>query len=91
MTTKDTLIHAVTAYDRKQSSKRGYNQYALGIYFQRIDEVCADIERGADVRAAIVAGFTGRLADHCLRALSLPITTNSEAFGSGIYQPAAKH
>lgn len=87
MNTKDILISAVTQYDRKQSAKRGYNPYALGIYFARVDDIMRDIEAGADVRAAIVAGFTGRLADHCLRALKLPITTKEEAFGSPVYRP----
>ena len=32
------LVHAVTEYDRKQSTKRGYNPYALGQYLQRIQE-----------------------------------------------------
>lgn len=82
------LVHALTEYDRKQSRKRGYNPHALGIYFQRLDDICADIDAGADVRAAIVAGFSDRLVDSCLRALKLPITTNDEAlYGAMVYTP----
>lgn len=85
---KDALIHAVTEYDRKQSTRRGYNPHALGQYFQRIDLICADIGSGANVRAAIVAGFTGRLADACLRAVGEPVTTDEECRGGYIYKPA---
>lgn len=89
-TIKSGLIHAVTRYDEKESKKKSYNPHALGIYFERVDEVISDIEAGADVRAAVVAGFSGRLADACLRQLGLAITTREEAFGSGIYKPVAK-
>lgn len=86
---RDTLIHAVTAYDRKESTKRGYNRNALGIYFNRIDDICADIDAGADPRQAIVAGLSGRLVDHCLRALGLGVASDAEAKGAGAwhYQP----
>lgn len=90
MNTKDILISALTQYDQKEKKKKHYNSFALGIYFQRVDDVMLDIEKGADVRAAVVAGFTGRLADCCLRALKLPITTREEQFGSGIYTPVTK-
>jgi hypothetical protein len=75
---KNKLISAVTQYDRKQATKRGYNNYALGIYFERVDAVCADVEAGADPRAAITAGFSGRLADACLEAVGLDKATDAE-------------
>jgi len=89
---KDTLIHAVTAYDRKQSTRRGYNPYALGQYFQRIDEVCLDIEAGAEPRAALMAGFNDRLLDVLLKAAGLPVSTRPEldAKGGWHYQPVAR-
>lgn len=90
MNLHDTLIHTVTSYDRKQSTKKGYNHYALGIYFQRIEEICADVAAGADVRKAVTAGFTGRLVDTCLRALNLPITTDAEQRGVWAYQPVSQ-
>ena len=34
MTTLDQLQSLVTQWDMKQSKKRGYNPYALGIYFE---------------------------------------------------------
>ena len=32
------LVMALTEYDRKQSTKKHYNPYALGIYFQALNE-----------------------------------------------------
>lgn len=90
MTTKAKLIHAVTEFDRKASKRKGYNPHALGIYFQRVDEVCADIDKGADVRKAICAGFSDRLLDHCLKALDLPLASRNEHCQSYIYQPLNK-
>ncbi len=89
---RDALIHALTRYDAKQSGKRGYNPNALGIYFARVDDICADITNGASVRAAIVAGMVGRLQDVALRAVGEPIGTNAECTGSGkpvYYVPAS--
>jgi hypothetical protein len=91
-----TLGAAVTTYDRKEEdrarrSKRGYhNRYALGQYLLRVDEVVADVAAGSTPRAAIVAGFTGRLADTLLRAIGEPATTDAERRG-GIegYVPAS--
>ena len=84
MSTKDKLIIAVTEWDRRQSRTRFYNANALGIYFERVDEVCADIERGASVRQAVIAGFCDRLRDFILKQLSEPIATQSEIDGGAI-------
>ena len=85
------LLSALTQYDAKQSTKRGHNPYALGIYFARLDDIMADIEKGATPRAAICAGITGRLADVCLRAVGLPITKEEDApRGAWHYVPASE-
>ena len=84
MNIRETLIHAVTRFDAKESTKRGYNRNALGIYFNRVDDICADIENGADPRAAIVAGFSGRLADACLKACNLTAYTREDALGGPV-------
>lgn len=86
------LIHAVTAFDRKAATKPAYNPNALGIYFTRVSDIMADIGAGADTRAAIVAGFTGRLQSACLRELSLSKASDSESNGSGklCYEPASR-
>ena len=89
--TRAALIHAVTAYDRKQSGKRGHNLNALGIYFARVDDIMADLESGADLRQAVIAGFTGAVQAACLRALHLPAANNDEwsGKGAGLYYVAS--
>lgn len=82
------MVHAVTAYDRRESTKASYNRYALGIYLGRVDDVQRDIDAGASVRAAIVAGFTGILRDAVLRGVGEPKFSESEAESSSwAYQP----
>lgn len=75
---KQTLVTALIRYDRKESTKKSYNRWALPQYLRRLDEICADIDQGIDVRTAIRNGFLGRLCDNCLRALNLPPTTKEE-------------
>jgi hypothetical protein len=87
MDTRQKLIFAVSAYDRQQSTKRGYNHYALAQYFMRVDEITADIANGADVRKAITAGFSGSLADKCLKAVGLEKTSKAENLGGYVYTP----
>jgi hypothetical protein len=83
MTTHDILSHAVTEYDRKQSTKRGYNIYALPQYLGAINErVIPAIESGMSVREAIRKGFCGRLLDVCLKAVGEPKSTDAEQRGS---------
>jgi len=81
------LRSAVTAYDKRQSKRRGYNIYALPQYLARVSEVIADIEAGAPVRKAITAGFTGRLLDACLKAAGEAISTDAEQRGGWVYTP----
>ena len=83
------LVHAATRYDVRQSKGKRYNQYALGQYFKRIDEVCNDIGKGADPRAAIVAAFTGPLLNAMLKAIDASPASRDEMTGLGkyTYQP----
>ena len=84
------LIHAATAYDRRRAGKPGYNHYALPQYFGRIDQVEADIAKGATVRAALLAGFSDRLLDAMLVAVGEPKFTREERDrGHSYYHPAA--
>lgn len=85
MTLHEKLIHAATVYDRKQATRRGYNPYALGQYFMRIDEVCRDVAAGAPPRQAIAAGSTGRLLDVMLKAAQLEKSTDAEQRGNGAW------
>ena len=69
MRIRDKLISAATAFDRKQSTKRGHNPYALAIYFERIDLVCKEIDGGKPIRQALLDGFNDRLLDHLLKSV----------------------
>ena len=86
------LITAVTDYDRKDSTKRNYNIYALPQYFRRIDDILSDVESGADPRQAIAAGFIGTLQNFVLRKLKMSGSSTEEARGGGAlyYKPVAK-
>ena len=86
---KNQIVSLLTAYDEKQSSKKSYNRHALGIYLNQLENVMLDIELGAEPRAAIVAGFNGRLLDFILRGLGMPVSTKEEQIGSGIYAPVS--
>lgn len=63
------LIHAATRHDEKESRGHRYNPYALAQYFMRIDDIEADIARGADPAEAIIAGTHGSLRTALLRAI----------------------
>lgn len=93
---QSALVSAATQYDAKEQARcrknprANYNPYALPQYFARIDEVIANIEAGAQVRPAIVAGFTGRLRDAFLKAAGEPkfnAETDDES-RSWVYVPA---
>lgn len=89
MSIRDKLISALTQYDEKQSKRKFYNPHALGIYFERVDYVMADIERGATVRQALLAGFNDRLLDVCLKAVGEQPFTKEEMYSqSMVYTPA---
>jgi len=79
MTTHDKLIHALTDFDQRQSSKRGYNPHALAIYFERLELIEARVAAGCDLRRAILEGFSDRVQDACLRALDLPLNAYTHA------------
>ena len=87
MNIKNQLVSAATQYDQRQSRKASYNPYALGQYFARIDEVCADVEAGASPRAALCAGFHDRLLDVLLKAIGEKPHNREELPGGWAYQP----
>jgi len=86
---KNQITSLLIAYDQKQSSKKSYNRYALGIYLNQWENIALDIRLGAEPRAAIVAGFNGRLLDFILCGLGMPVSTKEEQIGSGIYTPVS--
>jgi hypothetical protein len=63
------LVSAVTEYDRKQESKRGYNMYALPQYLGALDRIEDDIRQGASIRSAIEDHFSGPLQTFVLKWL----------------------
>lgn len=88
---REKMVAALTAYDRRQSSRKGYNPYALAGYLGRIEEIAADIEAGADPRKAICAGFCDRVCAAALKACGLPAYTRDAAMASGIvYRPVTR-
>ena len=46
MTFREKLISELTQSDIRQSKRKGYNRYALGLYFQAADAAMAEIEKG---------------------------------------------
>lgn len=73
------LAHAVTEYDRRQQNRRGYNPYALAHYCGAVQRIEEEIGNGAEVRAAVVANLTGRLASFVLRTIGHAPLTDAEA------------
>lgn len=69
MTTRDKLIHAATEYDRKQSTKRGYNHHALALYFAAIDETITEYDKGTPITRALENHFNDRLLTVLQRAV----------------------
>lgn len=76
---RPALLNALTEYDCQQSTKKGYNPYALGQYLQALQNVGRYLEAGFPLRDAIVTCFLGRLCDKLLKAASLPLLTRDEA------------
>jgi hypothetical protein len=76
--TRHKLSHAVTEYDRKQSTRKGYNMYALSLYLGAVQNAETEADAGIDLRKALVHNFTGRLLDVVLTAVGLPKSTDQE-------------
>jgi len=56
------LDHYLTQWDIKQSTKRGYNPFALGIYLERAEDLAKDVAQGATISDAIDVHFCDRIA-----------------------------
>lgn len=96
---RSALVHALTQFDArneraaaKKGSKRYHNAYALAQYLNRIDDVMADIERGATPRDACCAAFTGLVLKSALKAIEAPEASRDELSGLGkfTYVPASQ-
>jgi hypothetical protein len=90
------LQTALTRFDSAHRERtggnrtKGYNPYALGIYFERAENVAEDISRGAEPRKAICAGFTGPVASACLKVFGLTAWKKEDEPRTawGVYVPA---
>ncbi len=74
------MAHIVTAYDIKESTKRSYNRYAIGMYLGAAQAVCAELQANPELetRKVIIAHFNGRLCDMILRGLGFNPQTKDE-------------
>jgi hypothetical protein len=56
------LDHYLTQWDIKQSTKRGYNPFALGIYLRQAERIAEAVNQGATISDAIDKHFNDRIA-----------------------------
>lgn len=63
------LVTALTEYDRKQSTRHGYNHHALALYFEALDEAMSQYDNGATIEHALRCWFNDRVLDACLKAV----------------------
>jgi hypothetical protein len=68
--TRLRLSHVLTTYDRKQSTKRGFNPYALAQYFMALDTCAEMVAEGKTWPQAISAVFTDRIEALLLKAVN---------------------
>lgn len=66
---RDRLVHALTAYDRKQSVRRGYNMHALSLYFMALDNAAELVSQGHTWPTALSEVFEGPVLKAALKAL----------------------
>ena len=72
------LLNALTAYDRKQSTKKFYNRYALGHYCAALGRARELMAEGQTLRAALLATFNDRLLSAVLKSVGEPDFTRDE-------------
>lgn len=84
MSLRDKLVHEVTAYDIKESTKRGYNRYGLGIMLEAVNSAMEYIDAGKDVRKVLVGHFTGRLLTKLLKVAGCAPDTREDQMGTGV-------
>jgi hypothetical protein len=78
---RSAFVHAVTEYDRLESTRQHYNRFALAQYLEAIESAMSHIEKGADVRAVLVGHFTGRLLAKLLKVAQCSPMTRADALG----------
>ena len=80
---RSQLVRIATEHDRKESTKRFHNRYALAQYFMAIDRVISDLGLNPSMltRDAILEQFTGQLCDRMLRGLGFAVQSRDEKRG----------
>jgi len=73
------LFNTMTEYDKKQSTKKGYNPYALGHYAAALARTAEMVENGAELRESIIRCFLGRLQTALLKAVGAAEATREES------------
>lgn len=63
------LDRLVSQWDRKQSTRKGYNPNALAIYLGRVADVVEHVKSGVPVVEAIDREFNDRLRDFLVKNL----------------------
>lgn len=84
--TRQAMLHAIVKYDKRVTANERRKGYVVNIY--RLAHLCGALngieERvaaGMELRAAILKGTCGRVADCLLKAAGLPLMTKLEARG----------
>ena len=72
------ILTVLVAYDRKQSTKRFYNPYALAHYCGALSRAMSAMELGSTPREALVSTFCGPLLDKALKAIGETKSTDRE-------------
>ena len=67
------LVMILTEYDRRQSTRKNYNKYALGQYFRAIENVEDAIMAGKSLEDALPEGFCGPLLRYIAKKLGLTV------------------
>lgn len=75
------ILNAVTEYDRKQSTKKYYNPYALPQYIGKIDEVIEYVEAGHDLKYAIRKCYLDRLCTAVGKEFGIKFTNDEIKWG----------
>jgi hypothetical protein len=71
------LDHYVTEWDRKESTKRYYNAFALGIYLERAERVSKAVGNGERLSIALEQNFCDRLLTFLTKKFSAAELTSS--------------
>lgn len=77
-TLRARIFMALTEYDRKQSTKKHHNPYALAHYCGALERLEERVNNGVELRKAICQTFHGAVGNVVMKAAGLPKMTNDE-------------